>query len=647
MFEVVFHALKIAVGLGFVIFVHELGHFLVAKWSGVRVERFSLGFGPVVARMRRGETEYVLSALPLGGYVHMLGESPEESESPDPRAFSSQTVGKRMGIISAGVVMNLMFGFLLFIGAFSIGVPFTVARVDAVVPGAPAWQAGIEAGDRIVRINRVSDPDFEDLLMEVRLTNPDDELVELDIDRGNQHMTFRLQPVMPADRPIIGIVPPRELEIPELATGDPMVEEGFPGYGVLKSGDRIVAVGDTPVETLPELEKQLYKHRHNQFALTVERDGQRRTLVLKPQGEYSLGLRMKIGRIQAVQDASPALDKVKPDDIIVAVDEHADFDPERLCNYAADRALAGKTIKLLIRREQPDQQEAKELTVELTPRPASIWGRTYRLMGRVSAPPPYDVPALGLAYAITTTVAAVKPGSPADKAGIKPGQRVLAVREHTPAAGKGSSRSSATSPDRWVALTQWQLFAQLVRGLGPCAWELQVGTHTDSSDVVVTPVPDPSNPSLNLGIAAFGGATRIRRAANLLHACRIGWSKSLSTVKWVYLTFRGMLVGTVSPRDLGGPIRIGETAYVVSRHVGFSSLVFFLGLLSINLAVINFLPIPVLDGGHMLFLIVEKLRGKPASPRALAVANSVGFLFIITLFLFLTFNDISKIVMRP
>jgi len=149
---------------------------------------------------------------------------------------------------------------------------------------------------------------------------------------------------------------------------------------------------------------------------------------------------------------------------------------------------------------------------------------------------------------------------------------------------------------------------------------------------------------VNLGIGGFAPATRMRRARNLLHACSIGWHKSLSMVKWVYLTFRGMFVGTVSPRDLGGPVQIFNIAHTVSRYAGFSSLVFFFGMLSINLAVINFLPIPVLDGGHMAFLIVERLRGKPAGPRALAIANSAGFCFIIMLFLFLTYNDITKLI---
>src|SRR6204780_4836028 len=115
---------KIAVGLGFVIFIHELGHFLLAKWNGVKVEKFSIGFGATIFGFRRGETEYVLAAIPLGGFVKMLGEGPEDQEnkSTDPRAYPNKSVGARMAIISAGVIMNVLMGLACFVLAYGIGI---------------------------------------------------------------------------------------------------------------------------------------------------------------------------------------------------------------------------------------------------------------------------------------------------------------------------------------------------------------------------------------------------------------------------------------------------------------------------------------------------------------------------------------------
>ena len=105
----VIYWLEVVFGLGFVIFIHELGHFLLAKWNGVKVEKFSIGFGPTLLGFRRGETEYVLAAIPLGGFVKMLGEGLEEeaNKSTDPRSFTNKSVGARMAIISAGVIMNV------------------------------------------------------------------------------------------------------------------------------------------------------------------------------------------------------------------------------------------------------------------------------------------------------------------------------------------------------------------------------------------------------------------------------------------------------------------------------------------------------------------------------------------------------------
>ena len=115
--------LKVAVGLGFVIFIHELGHFLLAKWNGVKVEKFSIGFGRTLVGFRRGETEYVLAAIPLGGFVKMLGEGPEDqaSKSTDPRAYPNKSVWARMAIISAGVIMNVFLGLACFASAYGTG----------------------------------------------------------------------------------------------------------------------------------------------------------------------------------------------------------------------------------------------------------------------------------------------------------------------------------------------------------------------------------------------------------------------------------------------------------------------------------------------------------------------------------------------
>ena len=187
--------LAAAAGLGFIIFVHELGHFLVAKACGVKCDKFMIGFdiGGYKIGKQVGETYYGIGILPLGGYVRMLGQNDDprmtaeqirESEASagqegvntkeiigpagekhlvDARSYIAKTVPQRMAIISAGVVMNVIFAFVFAVIAFKIGVPSCRRSSAAPTPGAPAWEAGLRADDQIVRLNDIDDPWYDQL----------------------------------------------------------------------------------------------------------------------------------------------------------------------------------------------------------------------------------------------------------------------------------------------------------------------------------------------------------------------------------------------------------------------------------------------------------------------------------------------------
>jgi regulator of sigma E protease len=151
--------ISFTVALGALVFVHELGHFLVAKRVGVRVQRFSIGFGPVIFSWRRGETEYAISAIPMGGYVKMLGEDDEDeagvAAEPE-RAFSTQPVWKRACIVGAGPLMNFIFAFVVYallFGSIGVELPSDQPKVGGVSAGMPAEQAGLRAGDRVITID--------------------------------------------------------------------------------------------------------------------------------------------------------------------------------------------------------------------------------------------------------------------------------------------------------------------------------------------------------------------------------------------------------------------------------------------------------------------------------------------------------------
>jgi len=147
--------ISVIVLLGILVFVHELGHFLVAKWSGVGVLKFSLGFGPRLIGRKFGETEYLISMIPLGGYVKMLGESEEDELSPEDeeRSFQKQPVLKRIGIVAAGPLFNFLFAILVFSIIYSFGVPVLTSRIGDVQEGGAAFKAGIQKGDNILAID--------------------------------------------------------------------------------------------------------------------------------------------------------------------------------------------------------------------------------------------------------------------------------------------------------------------------------------------------------------------------------------------------------------------------------------------------------------------------------------------------------------
>ncbi len=204
--------LGLVVGFGFLIFVHELGHFLVAKWVGIKVTQFAIGFGHCLVSWRRGvgwrrgssereyeklltsgadedsigETEYRLNWMPLGGYVKMVGQDDLDptATSDDPRSFNRKPVWARACVISAGVVMNLIFAVVLFVVAFMAGVKFPSPTVGSVIPGSPASQAvakgsyapqvaGIQPGDRILEIDGHEVHDFLDVRVNTALASGD------------------------------------------------------------------------------------------------------------------------------------------------------------------------------------------------------------------------------------------------------------------------------------------------------------------------------------------------------------------------------------------------------------------------------------------------------------------------------------------
>ncbi len=268
--------------LGVLIFVHELGHFLAARRLGVRVLTFSLGFGPKLVKVVRGDTEYCISAVPLGGYVKMAGENPEDPRSGQPDEFLSKTKWERFQILIMGPVMNIVLAIVVMAIVLTQGMQVPPPPVvGSVKMGSPAERAGIMGGDRILTVGRQDIDTWNKLELEI-VTQPNRDVpVTLQRDGRTVTMTVHTDAVGPYEAGDIGVLPNinpivQALLPPGEVPGDPAVRAG------LKAGDVVVAVNGTFVAFKSDLSDAISKNGERELELTIRRDGQEQRVRLTP-----------------------------------------------------------------------------------------------------------------------------------------------------------------------------------------------------------------------------------------------------------------------------------------------------------------------------------------------------------------------------
>ena len=294
--------------LGVLVTFHEYGHYLAARWVGVKVLKFSVGFGPRLVGRQVGDTEYVVSAIPLGGYVKMFGEEVGETVSTGDQkvSFMHQSLPHKMLIVAAGPGFNFILSYLIFTGMLAMGSPLFVPNIDkmlpvveAITPDSPAALSGLELGDRITRVNEKEISTLGELYQILNETHG--RPVTLDVMRGTSSKTFIVTPTTKVDE-----AAPEETPLYLLGIEDhaPVVGKVMPDTPAMAAGlqqdDRIVQINDTPIVTWTQMTDMVRKNADVPLDMLVEREGQSLTVSITPKGHTVTnpeGETQTIGRI--------------------------------------------------------------------------------------------------------------------------------------------------------------------------------------------------------------------------------------------------------------------------------------------------------------------------------------------------------------
>jgi regulator of sigma E protease len=693
-------------GLGLVIFIHELGHFLAAKLCDVHVETFSIGFGKAIpgCQFRYGETTYKIGWIPLGGYVKMVGEGDNadtEEADEDPRSFKNKSVGQRMIIISAGVIMNLILGCICFMVAYSHGVEETPATVGAVAVGSPAWQQDLRAGDRVTQIGANDKPTFDDIRPRV-MSAPRGESIPFWIqDRtGGSRLTNLVPRRNPEDLyPMVGIQPSEQLVLtkkrpgggPPVRKNSPAAAAKEPGGSGFQGGDRIVASSFDPKnpDSVKEIgtdardpgesRRDAFEFLHNQFRMRghemiirVDRDGKPLDFRVAPAWTRVFpGVRLQMGRIAALRSTGPAAravpvnapvegglqagtsedpaggDKIieveinhPKDGLVRYVDElskeapkgvtEKPLDPLRLGYDLETWAEEATDLNVRLTVLRAGAKTAKRVSFDLRWDPALVFnGET--ILG-ASAPAP--ISGLGLAYYVEATVDAVDPKV---QTVLWKGDVITEIKF------RDVNEKGQPLSDDWVALKQHQgaFLHALVQLAEVPEFDLKVSRGGGTQEIRVAAAEDPTWAAASRGLQ-FPLDSRLQKAKDPWDALGMGLHRTWRTVQVIYQTLYATIFRQISAKTMSGPLSIANASYKIAGY-DFWQFIIFIGLININLAVVNFLPIPLLDGGHMVFLFYEWVRRKPPPEKLVEWSLWVGLALILALMVFVIYLDVRKL----
>lgn len=533
--------------LSLLVFVHEMGHYLVGRWSGIRIMAFSIGFGPEIAGFTdRHGTRWKLSLIPLGGYVRFFGDEDASSKT-DVDQLSSMTaeeraqsfggakLWKRAATVAAGPIANFILAIAIFAVLFGIyGRTAADPVVAMVTRDGAAAAAGIEPGDRLVAIDGVNVTTFDEVQRYVGL-RPGRTIV-LSVERDGQKRDFRIIPKLVEDTDQFG----NKMEMGRIgiALVDPLVTAIEPAGPAAKAGilagDRLIAVDGNNVATYYDIGRYISDRPGKSIVLTVQRNGETRDVPV----------------------------------------------------------VAGTLIDL-------DASGNKK-----------------------------DIGSIGIGP-IDPLVASIAPDSPAQAAGLELGDRILSV--------DGKAIGSIGEVQRYAASHADKPMMLSVERNGQARDVPVTPRKSEEADIFGTPTEIAS-----IGITDGQKPVRLRyQSYGPLQALGEGVKQTGSIVSGTFEYLANVVGGYMKADQLGGPIRVAQLSGQMAT-LGFSAVLQFAAILSVSIGLLNLMPVPVLDGGHLMFYAIEAVRGKPLGARAQDIAFRIGFAMVLSLMVFATWNDISS-----
>ena len=682
-FESLLQIFLIIFGFGLLIGIHEFGHFIAAKWAGIRTHVFAIGMGPTIISYRRGiglclksselkvkerfgksspemsddelkangisETEYTLKLLPLGGFVSMLGQEDGKPDavSKDPRSYNNCAIGKRMVVVSAGVILNFVLAAVFFLISFQMGVKFEAPIIGDIKQNSPAALTAsledssifLQSGDQVQSVNGDKAETFTDIQIAGAMAKPSDE-VELKVQKANGNIyTFNVRPKKSPETGLleIGVYPASSLTLragQSSQSVDLILANAFTTSTDIHSGMTLSSANRNALSTWDEFNTIVQDSEGEPLQTTWENSQGMTEAMLKVSPEFQIlrptgvsqsapqnyehgivGL-VPLVKISSILDSSPNKELLQIGDVLLSVGEKHYPRMGQLRNYLTLQSNGTLNAKIL--------RDGQELELPLT----IHGGKIGAMLVNAWETPIFASPLL--------TQLAIN-GSDL-------------VVEETPIADSKVKGGDVFSSVNGKPTTDWLTLRKLI-------------AHSQSS--VVIQCKEQNGSLLNVAfdldsteikeVTSLGWTTQLVNQAfeplfvtrssdgNPIKAITMGFEETVDMVIMTYLTIDRLMRRTVGVEQLRGPIGIIHIGSKIADR-GFSYLLFFLAIISVNLAVLNFLPLPIVDGGLFLYLIYEKLVGKPPSLAFQNAAALFGLCLIGMLFVVTFYNDIMRLI---